>query len=203
MSSTTLALADHILTFAQALDQAELLARQSLPTVLHERLSAAYALVKGGQAFQLADGSWDVASTSTPGKQYHINGVGCSCADAHYRAPQGRCKHVLSTLLARKALALMAQTPAPVPEPAPARHGAAPVAPISSEATVAAPVAPAGIDPRYLTYIQGRPFVRFDGLLALAHARGLVELSTTIVHVTSDFAVCQAVVRFHDGLVRS
>jgi hypothetical protein len=58
-----------------------------------------------------------------------------------------------------------------------------------------------GIDPRYLTDIQGRPFIRFEGLLSMAHERGLVELSTTVVSVTSDFAVCQSVARFQDGRV--
>jgi hypothetical protein len=35
----------------------------------------------------------------------------------------------------------------------------------------------------------------------MAHARGLVELSTTIVMATETMAVCQAVARFKDGLV--
>jgi hypothetical protein len=57
------------------------------------------------------------------------------------------------------------------------------------------------IPAHYLTTIQGRPFVKFEGLLALAHERGLVELSTTIVSVTESLAVCQCVAKFHDGRV--
>src|SRR5262249_38410412 len=41
----------------------------------------------------------------------------------------------------------------------------------------------------------------FEGLLTLAHERGLVELSTTVVMVTETLAVCQCVARFTDGLV--
>jgi hypothetical protein len=101
-------------TFTQALEQAALLARQRLPVLQHNRLSCAVAIVTSGGAIQRDDGSWDVVSQSEPGRQYHLNGVGCSCEDAHYRAPKGQCKHVLATLLTRKAVQLM-QTPEPVP----------------------------------------------------------------------------------------
>jgi hypothetical protein len=52
-----------------------------------------------------------------------------------------------------------------------------------------------------MLHIQGKPFVRFAGLLQLAHARGLVELSTTVVSVSLDMAVCQATARFQDGRI--
>ena len=177
------------LTFQQALDMAEVLARTALPPALHERLSCALALVKAGAVLQLDDGhTWTVASARTPGKEYRVNGA-CSCADAHYRA-QKRCKHALAVYLARKTLELM-QAPAAQEDPAPQ---AVPVEP--------APAAPVhGIQPQYLTTIQGRPFVRFEGLLALAHERGLVALETTVVQVTSDGAVCQSTARFADGRV--
>ena len=40
-----------------------------------------------------------------------------------------------------------------------------------------------------------------QGLLQLAHARGLVALETTVVSVSLDQAVCQATARFEDGRV--
>jgi hypothetical protein len=49
------------------------------------------------------------------------------------------------------------------------------------------------------SHIQGKPFVRFEGLLQLAHERGLVSLETTVVSVSLDMAVCQATARFQDG----
>ena len=104
-------------TFTQALEQAELLARQALPEALHERLSCAVALVRRGSVFQDDTGHWTVASASTEGKRYSVNGS-CACEDAFYRAPEGRCKHKLAQLLARKTQALMAvaQTPDDAPE---------------------------------------------------------------------------------------
>jgi hypothetical protein len=108
------------LTFHQALDQAELLARQKLPATLHERLSCAVALVKDGKVMQMDDGhTWEVESASVVGKIYSLNGSGCSCPDAAYRAPHGQCKHVLATLLCRKAMALIRQAQATQAPPEP------------------------------------------------------------------------------------
>jgi hypothetical protein len=199
MATTTIALADHILNFTQALDQAELLARQALPPVLHERLSAAYALVKGGQALQLNDGSWEVASTSTPGAKYHINGATCPCKDAHYRAHNGLCRHTLSTLLARKAMQLMRQTPAPTPDHEPLPEDGWP----PEEERAPAPEAPAepvqGIDPKFIVWISGKPFVKFTGLLVMAHDQGLVSLTAAWTHNDSDLSLAHAVAVFADG----
>lgn len=171
------------LSFQQALDMAEVLARNALPTVLHERLSCAVALVKAGAVLETDEPhTWTVASASTPGKEYTVNGH-CPCEDAHYRAHKGMCKHVLAVLLARKTLKLM-ERQAPV-EP---QEAAAVMADIPSQpAPGQEPLH--GIPVQYVTTIQGRPFVRFEGLLAMAHERGLVELTTTVVTVTADFAV--------------
>jgi hypothetical protein len=105
-------------SFTDALAQAEQLARQSLPVELHERLSCAVSLVRQGSVFQDDSGHWTVASASTPDKRYTVNGS-CSCEDAFYRAPDGRCKHKLAQYLARKVQALLsvAQTGAPEPPP--------------------------------------------------------------------------------------
>ena len=46
----------------------------------------------------------------------------------------------------------------------------------------------APVPPEHLLLIQGTPFVRFAGLLQLAHARGLVALETTVVSVSLDQA---------------
>jgi hypothetical protein len=177
------------LTFHQALEQAELLARQKLPESLHERLSCAVALVKKGAVMQLNDGhTWEVESASVAGKIYSINGQGCDCPDAQYRAPQGNCKHRLSVFLARKALALMAaadthdDAPAPEPEPEPEYHEAVP-----------------GIDPQFVVWISGRPFVRHAGLLKLAHARGLQSLTVQWTYNDQDLSLAHAVAVFQDG----
>jgi hypothetical protein len=81
---------------------------------LHERLSCAVALVKNGAVFQEGDGhTWTVASTTKPGNAYRLNGHGCQCEDAHYRA-QKRCKHALAVYLSQRVLSLMRKPPQPV-----------------------------------------------------------------------------------------
>ena len=67
------------LTFTQALTQAEAQARSTLAPALHERLSAAVALVQDGRVFQANDGSWQVDSASNEGKKHTVNGT-CDCA---------------------------------------------------------------------------------------------------------------------------
>jgi hypothetical protein len=182
------------LTFHDALDQAERLARQNLPETLHERLSCAVALVKGGQVLQMDDGAWEVESVSVPGKQYHINGTGCPCEDASYRAPQGRCKHVLGVFLARKALALMATPPQPE----------TPAVEVQDEAPEPEPEPPAavqGIDPRYVVSLHGKDYILYSGLVALAHQRGLRSLKAEFITVTETMALAKAEAVFADGRV--
>jgi hypothetical protein len=174
------------MTFREALDQAELLARQKLPESLHERVSCATALVRKGAVMQLDDGAWEVESASVAGKVYSINGQGCPCPDAHFRAPQGLCKHKLGTLLARKALALMG-TEADQEEPEPAPHEERATEPLH------------GIDPKFIVTISGRPFIRHAGLLKRAHELGLQSLTVNWTHNSEDLSLAHAVATFADG----
>jgi hypothetical protein len=190
------------LTFHQALAQAELLARQALPTVLHERLSCAVALVNEGKVLQMDDGhTWEVESASVPGKVYSIDGQGCSCEDATYRAPQGKCKHLLATLVCRKAMVLIRQAqavqapPAPEPEALPAAQTPAEVPTPEAEPHEAAQ----GIDPTFIVTISGRPFVRHAGLLKRAHEVGLQSLTVEWTLNTDDLSLAHAVAVFADG----
>ena len=47
--------------------------------------------------------------------------------------------------------------------------------------------------------MQSVTFIRFEGLLSIAHTQGLVSLETTMVQCTPDLAVCQATAVFQDG----
>ena len=191
------------LSFHQALERAELLARQTLTPALHERLSCAMALVRNGAVFQADDQAWLVASTSKPDVEYRINGHGCQCEDAVYRAG-GRCKHQLAVFLARKSLQLMQQPPAPVvpvdpemvPEAFPDNDPEEPVAP-PVETAPAEPVH--GIDTRHIVTIQGKPFVKFAGLLAQAHQRGLQELRVSWTYNDSQLSLATACAVFPFG----
>lgn len=55
------------------------------------------------------------------------------------------------------------------------------------------------IPPQYIQCINGKPFVRYAGLLALAHHQGLQRLEATFISVTEALAVAQATATFTDG----
>jgi hypothetical protein len=104
------------LTLLQALEQAEVLARQTLAPEAESRISCAVAIIKNGGIHQRDNGTWEVESQSEPGQKYIVNG-GCSCDDAHYRG--GHCKHKIASLLIRKAHQLMQQPPQSIDTVAP------------------------------------------------------------------------------------
>ena len=136
MTTVTEKAAAGTLTFHQALMQAEAQARSTLTPELHERLSAAVALVTDGHVFQTSAGEWQVDSTSRAGLTYTVNGV-CSCDDHHFNTPpKGLCKHRLAMFLSQRVLTLMQPPPAPVVEPEPATRG------VCSRYTPPAPLAP-------------------------------------------------------------
>src|SRR5207244_5368104 len=58
---------------------------------------------------------------------------------------------------------------------------------------------PSGIAPRFIVTIQGRPFVRFAGLLQLAHAKGLQELRATWTYNDAQLSLAEAVAVFPFG----
>jgi hypothetical protein len=71
-----------------------------------------------------------------------------------------------------------------------------PVPQLPAPATTARTVT---IPREYLTTIHGKEFVQFQGLLALAHAQGLLSLSAELVSVTKDLALAKATATFADG----
>ena len=184
--STVAHLVEHMTTFRSALTDAESLARAHYPT-RSAQIDRAMQLIRDGRVFQSDDGAWTVDSASSVGVQYAVNGH-CGCADSHYRAGAGPCKHMLAVQISRKTLQLMAQQ-TPLSDAVPA------------QGTETEPHEPMqGIDPHWIIRVQGKNFVRFEGLLSVAHERGLVSLETTVVRVTAALAVCQSTARFSDGL---
>src|SRR5712691_4467089 len=61
------------------------------------------------------------------------------------------------------------------------------------------PTSSTDIAPQFSLDIQGKPFVQFAGLLALAHSRGLVSLTADFITVAADLALAHAVATFADG----
>jgi hypothetical protein len=92
-----------------------------------------------------------------------------------------------------------ASDPVPVlaERPAPAPHADDP-APAQAEA----PGVPEVLKP-YLVTLHGKQFVRYVGLLLLAHQRGLQSLKTHFLSVTAELAMAEAEATFADGRVFS
>ena len=57
------------------------------------------------------------------------------------------------------------------------------------------------IPSQFITQIHGKDFVQYSGLLALAHERGLVNLSAKFISVDSELALAEATAEFADGRV--
>ena len=159
------------LSFHAALSMAEAQARSTLDVALHERLSAAVALVKTGRTFQASDGTWQVESTSEAGRVYSVNGV-CNCEDHHYNhPPQGLCKHRLAMFLSQRVLTLMRQPPVPVvPEMVePWPDNDAEDAPAPAVETAPTPASPAVLpEAMFSLTLKGT----LGGVEALAHRPG-------------------------------
>jgi hypothetical protein len=85
-----------------------------------------------------------------------------------------------------------AETPPVTPQadvPAPAEG---PQEPVPTEGV-------SGIDPKFITWIAGRPFVRHAGLLKRAHECGLQSLTVAWTSNTEDLSLAHAVAIFADG----
>jgi hypothetical protein len=148
-------------------------------------LDKAFALVASGAVFPEDDGtSAMVQSQSDPTQHHPVNGA-CDCKAAQYH--QTPCAHRLAFRLYQKVSdRCVEDTERWTVDLEPSAHGQD-VAPV--------------VKAEYLVQIQGRPFVKFEGLLQMAHAQGLLRLETTIVQCTYDLAVCQSTATFHDGRV--
>ena len=58
---------------------------------------------------------------------------------------------------------------------------------------------PSHIPAQFITSIHGKDFVQYAGLLAMAHERGLVNLSAHFISVDGDLALAEATAEFEDG----
>ena len=56
-----------------------------------------------------------------------------------------------------------------------------------------------GIDPKFIVWIQGRPFVRHAGLLKRAHECGLQSLTVEWTYNDAELSLAHAVAIFVDG----
>ncbi len=145
---------------------------------LAERLGRAKTLLETGRMF-VEDSGTEAMVTSKDGTQcWHVNG-NCDCPASLHR--REACYHRLAFRIYEKVVERLAHEEE------------------CSTLNLAPDVAPPTIRPEWLVTVQGRPFIRFEGLLELAHARGLVSLETVIVQANDAMAICQSTAVFSDG----
>jgi len=151
------------------------------------RIEKAVQIVLAGDVELLDNGTARVRSQSNGVSQYLVVNGHCECLDFE-QAPQGMCKHRISAAMQRRALALMPIPQTPLEDPP------------MEEPTEEEPSSPAyGIAPEHIVTIQGKRFVLYAGLLALAHARGLQSLSATWTSNDGTLSLAQAVAVFPFG----
>ena len=158
-------------------------AKAALPDA-QSRIDAAVTLVLASAVELLADGTARVASQDNGTTGYHIVNGHCDCT-AFPQAPQGWCPHRLAHALCKRATALAQQTLAQrdVPVTVQPHQGKAPTIPAE-----------------FVTTIHGKEFVQFAGLLAMAHAQGLISLQAELLTVTPDLATARATATFADRI---
>jgi hypothetical protein len=158
------------------------------------RITAAVKLALTGDVDLLPDGGAMVASRTKAGTEYFVVNGTCECPD-YQRAPGNFCAHRLAYGLVVRANELVAQA-APVE---PVRDPDATESHTVSTTSHAPSDVPAGIDARFLTYLHGKPHIRYIGLLAMAHTKGLVSLKARFISVTPELALAEADATFADG----
>src|SRR6266478_2732659 len=170
-------------------------AKATLPEC-NGRVDSAVKIVLAGDVELLPDGKAKVASQSNGTTLYHIVNGECSCKD-YAKAPSNWRKHRIAAGLAKRAYALAKQRlEVQAEETRPEPVSPEPTSPLEASDTTTAQ-----IPQQFLTTIHEKVFVQYAGLLAIAHERGLINLSAHFITVSSDLALAEATAEFSDGKV--
>jgi len=168
-----------VLSWRDAVQQVSTIVHMQQGPALHSRVEMATALILDGKVWPEEDGQWWAVQATVRDPEalptYFWVQETCPCPDAVHKAPEGLCKHLLAVKLYRRASELAVPTPQPdepLPPDIPAEH---------------------------CVLVHGVVYVRYIGLLALAHQRGLVSLKATFVSVTPELALATAEATFADG----
>ena len=172
-------------TFRATLADVAARAKAHVPAAVNGRIERATRLVLQHDVRFLPDGTVEVGSSSDPMKVYHLRGRTCECKDfTEGKAPDGFCQHILAACIYQRVEQALRQ-PAPAAE-------APQVAPEPTE-----PVQ--GVDPQFVVWIQGRPFVRHAGLLKRAHECGLRSFAVAWTYNDAELSLAHAAAVFADG----
>jgi hypothetical protein len=186
-------------------------AKAALPDAA-DRIDTAAALVLAGAVELLDDGRMARVGRPTDGSSTYVVNGQCQCPEGP-TAPEHFCTHRLAYGIAKRVSGLAAEPltvqeghgGGEVPDARAAAPGAAGEG--GQGASVHGPVPSEGdllpevpeIPAQYLQLIDGKPFVKYAGLLALAHARGLQQLDARFTRVSDTLAVAHATATFRDG----
>ena len=177
--------------FREAVEEVAQKARDVLPES-DGRINSALKILLQGDVELLEDGTAKVASQSNGETKYFLVNGACECRD-FAKAPGNFCEHRLAYGIFKRATALGQQKrEAELDGKQPADP--APESPTEIPGTSSIPA-------QFLTTIHGKQFVQYAGLLAIAHERGLVNLSAKFISVDSDLALAEATAEFKDGRV--
>ena len=191
-------------TFRDVLAQAAEQARALLPASTNGRIESAVKLVLSGDVFFCDDGTVQVGG-SDPTRYYRLVGSTCTCTDfVQEKAPQGMCKHRIAANLHKSVERVLARRAEPETEPEPVDPEMLEASPDNDpeagpEPQPETPEPPAAIDSRHIVTIQGKPFVKFAGLLDMAHKRGLQSLTVDWSYNDSELSLAHAVAVFPFG----
>ena len=189
-------------------------AKAALPDAA-DRIDTAAALVLAGEVELLEGGrTARVVSRTDGGTAYQVNGQ-CQCPDFP-TTPGNFCTHRLAYGIAKRATDLVQERLETLPAPAGQDTWEPPGFTDIASGTAAGGdcrdlehlPTPSDADPlsdaltipaQYLQLIDGKPFVKYAGLLAMAHDRGLQQLEARFTRVSDTLAVAYATATFTDG----
>jgi hypothetical protein len=189
-------------------------AKAALPDAA-DRIDTAAAMVLAGEVELLEGGrTARVVSRTDGGTAYQVNGQ-CQCPD-YPTTPGNFCTHRLAYGLAKRATDLAQERLETLPTPAgqdtreplgftDIASGTAvggdcrDLEPLPTPSDTAPLSDVLAIPAQYLQLIDGKPFVKYAGLLAMAHDRGLQQLEARFTQVSDALAVAYATATFTDG----
>ena len=166
------------------------------------RVDRAVQMVLNHDVELLEDGKARVCSQSNGQVVYPVVNGACTCKD-YAKAPSHWCKHRIAAGLYKRATALVQRQLAQpngtsngqAERRAPGPHAHVP-GPVQAEAPAETAL---GVPAQYVVLIQGKPFVKFAGLLTMAHERGLVALTAAWTYNDAELSLAHAVATFQDG----
>ena len=196
--------------FREAVVEVAEQAKSVLPEC-HDRIEQAVQLLCSGEVQWLPDGTVQMRDAEQEGAFSHVQET-CPCPEST-QAPRGWCVHRLVGAIAKRTAPLvqarLAALSAPSqPEPPPSEEDGDALdrvtlppqySQLPSEEEDGDALDWVTLPSQYIQLIDGKPFVRYAGLLAMAHQRGLQQLEATFLSVTASLALAQATATFKDG----